>query len=300
MTTRKAASIFAFSCVCLLAGCSRKPDTAMPSGGRIVNVQVLDLPGLSGLARDDASSLFAVPEDIRVLLELSVAGAEQHRYRVSGVPEGVEFESLAWLGKGRFAIGTEGGCKDGSEHVLVVEREGDGAKVVRDIAMPLRAWGAECDDKRGVEGLCAAGGKLIAAIENPLSGKNDERFAAIARIDEQTGEVTAYRLTLTTKTGKIAGLECREKDGAIEVLAIERHFEVSRLLSFTVPLGGAAEAAPRSARLVLDLFPYANGGKRNFEGVVWLDDRRAMLVVDNKYGSVTGPNEMVEVDLAGK
>lgn len=301
MRSRRSLPIVTFSCVVMILGCSRKTEPPMPAGGRLVNLPMHDLSGLSGLARDDAGALFAVPEDERVLVELSVTGQEQHRYRVSGVPEGAEFESLAWLGKDRFAVGTEGGCKDGAEHILVVTREDDRtAKVARDIALPLRAWGATCDEKKGVEGLCAAGGKLIAAIENPLPGKNDERHAALARIDETTGDVTAYRLVLTSKTGKIAALDCRLKDDAIEVLAIERHFEVARLLVFTIPQNGAADETPKTARVVLDLFPYANEGKRNFEGVVWLDDKRAMLVVDNKYGSVTGPNQMVEVDLPGK
>lgn len=269
----------------------------MPAGGRVISMPMQDLPGLSGLARDDAGALFAVPEQERVLIELSATGQEQHRYRVSGVADGIEFESLAWLGKDRFAIGTEGGCKDGAEHVLVITREGESAKVAQDIKVPLSGWGATCDDKRGLEGLCAAGGKMIAALENPLPGKNDERLAAIARIDEATGEVTAYRLTLTSKTGKIAGLDCRVKDGVMEVLAIERHFEVSRLLVFSLPLTGAADPAPQTARMAVDLFPYANEGKRNFEGVVWLDDKHAMLIVDNKFGKITGPNQMVEVDL---
>jgi len=256
-----------------------------------------DLVGLSGLARNDTGALFAVPEEDRFLLAFSATGTEEHRYRVTGAPEGVEFEALAWLGKDRFAIGTEGGCKEGADHVLLVVREGDGAKVTRDIAVPLNAWGASCDEKKGIEGLCAAGGKMIAAFEKPFLEKNDERFAALARIDETSGEVTAFRLALTSKTGKLAGLDCRLKDGAIEVLAIERHFDVAQLVSFTVPLAGAAEETPRTARVVFDLKPYANDGKRNFEGVVWLDDRHAMLIVDNKYGKVTGPNQMVEVDL---
>lgn len=265
-----------------------------------MNMPKQELTGLSGLARDDAGTLFAVPEEDRMLLELSATGQELHRYPVSGVPEGVEFESLAWLGKDRFAMGTEGGCKDGAEHVLLVTRDGDGAKVTQNIKVPLSAWGASCDDKRGIEGLCAAGGKLVAAIENPLPEKNGERYAALARIDEATGDVAAYRLVLTSKTGKISALECRLKDGALEVLAIERHFEVSKLLTFTIPQNGAADEKALAAKIMVDLFPYADEGKRNFEGVVWTDDRHVMLIVDNKYGKVTGPNLMLEVDLPTK
>lgn len=290
-------SIVALVCIGAFAWFSRKTETPMPAAGRIIDTPMQDLAGLSGLARDETGALFVVPEEDPFLLEFSVTGTEQHRYRVTGAPEGFEFESLAWLAKDRFAIGTEGGCKDGADHVLFVTREGDGAKVTRNIAVPLSAWGASCDEKKGIEGLCAAGGKIIAAFEKPFLEKNDERFAALARIDETSGDVTAYRMALTSKTGKLAGMDCRLKDNAIEVLAIERHFDVAQLVSFTVPLAGATEETPRTARVVFDLKPYANDGKRNFEGVVWLDDRRVLLIVDNKYGKVTGPNQMVEVNL---
>lgn len=286
--------------VCALVGCSRKTEAPMPPGARLISMPKQELPGLSGLARDDAGALYAVPEEDRFLLELSATGQEQHRYPVTGVAEGLEFESLAWLGKDRFAMGTEGGCKDGAEHILIVTREGNGAKVAQDIKVPLSAWSTTCDEKRGVEGLCAAGGKLVATIENPLPEKNGERYAALARIDEATGDVAAYRLQLTSKTGKISALDCRMKDGAIEILAIERHFEVSKLLTFTIPANGAAVDTALTAKIMVDLFPYADEGKRNFEGVVWTDERHAMLIVDNKYGKVTGPNLMVEVDLPTK
>jgi len=132
-----------------------------------VNMPMQDLPGLSGLARDDGGLLFAIPEDDRFLVELNAGGQEQHRYRVNGVADGLEFESLAWLGKDRFAIGTEGGCKDGAEHVLIVTREGDAAKVVQEIKLLLDKWGMTCHEKKGVEGLCAASGQIVAAVENP-------------------------------------------------------------------------------------------------------------------------------------
>ena len=115
-------------------GCSSQSAgsaTPLPKGARLVPVPVSDLAGLSGLARDDRGSLWTVPENVPLRLELSAAGAELGRVRVSGVPEGVELESVAWLGADRFAIGTEGGCKDGSERVLLVTREGASAKTTR-------------------------------------------------------------------------------------------------------------------------------------------------------------------------
>ena len=116
-----------------------------------------------------------------ILSQLSEADlAEIQSYIDCTMPGRLE-SALAWLGKDRFGIGTEGGCKDGAEHVLIVTRAGNEAKVTRDIAIPLRAWGATCDEKRGIEGLCAAGGKMVAAFENPLAGKNGERYAAPVR-----------------------------------------------------------------------------------------------------------------------
>jgi len=278
-------------------GCSSSSPPPLPPGARLVPVAVSDLSGLSGLARDDKGALWAVPETKFLLLQISPSGAELGRFPLSGVPEGAELESLAWLGEDRFAIGTEGGCKDGAEKILLVTREEKDARTTRTLNVPLSAWGATCDDKRGLEGLCAAGGKLVAALENPLPGPNGERHAAIARIDEATGDVTALRLALTSDEGKISGLDCRAKNGAIEVLAIERHFTVSRLLSFSVPESGPSDATPIKPTILVDLAPYSNEGKRNFEGAVWIDDTHAALIVDNHYRKITGPNELVEVDL---
>lgn len=292
----KALPIFVVS-LGVLAGCSKKTDAPFPSGGRLVNMPMQDLPGLSGLARDDAGMLYAIPEDERFVVELSAGGQEQHRYRVSGVADGLEFESLAWLGKDRFAIGTEGGCKEGTEHILIVTREGEAAKVVQDIKLPLDKWGMTCDEKKGVEGLCAAGGQIVAAIENPQTGPNDKRWAAVARIDEKTGEVTTFKIALMSKTGKLSGLDCRMQDSNLDVIGVERHFEVSQLVEFILPMTGAADDTIREPKVVLDLMPYVGEAKRNFEGVVWTDDKHVQLIVDNKYGKVTGPNQMVVVDL---
>lgn len=278
-------------------GCSKKTEAPFPSGGRLVNMPMQDLPGLSGLARDDVGMLYAVPEEDRYLVELSASGQEQHRYRVSGVADGLEFESLAWLGKDRFAMGTEGGCKDGFERILIVTREGDAAKVVQEIKLPLEKWGMTCDEKKGVEGLCASGGQIVAAIENPQTGPNEKRWAAIARIDEKTGEITPFKIALMSKTGKISALDCRDKGGNLDILGVERHFDVSQLVEWSMPSSGAADDTIREPSVVKNLMPYVGEAKRNFEGVVWIDDKHVQLILDNKYGKVTGPNQMVEVEL---
>jgi hypothetical protein len=239
--------------------------------------------------------MWSVPEDRPLLVEIPATGAPR-RMSLGGVPEGLELESLAWLGGDTFAAGTEGGCKSGAERILVIVRQGDGARVERALDLPLALWGASCEEHHGVEGLCHAGGKLVAAIEQVIE-KGGERSAPLARVDPNGGDATAYRLALTSTTGKISALDCRARGDTIEVLAIERHFEVSRLLAFSLPASGPAQESPIRPRVVAELFAHTNGGKRNFEGLVWQDDQRAVLMVDNQYRGSTGPNEIVRVEL---
>ena len=136
-----------------------------------------------------------------------------------------------------------------------------------------------------------------------MQAADGRRVTPLARIDPSTGSAAAYRLALTSETGKISGLDCRARGGVIEAIAVERHFEVSRLLAFTLPEGGSAlekqekDDKPIEPRVIADLAGFTNGGKRNFEGVVWIDERRAALIVDNQYRGVTGPNEIVWIDL---
>jgi hypothetical protein len=127
-----------------------------------------------------------------------------------------------------------------------------------------------------------------------------KRFAPVARIDPATGAATPYRVELSSNKGKISSLDCRARGDSIEVLAIERHFEVSRILGFSVPRNGPASGAMLPSRIVTDLVPYTNGNKRNFEGIAWLDEKHVALIVDNHYGRVTGPNELLRLELSGR
>lgn len=281
-----------------------RPRAASPSasdtgeGARTIPLAATDLVGLSSLAVGEGGALFTLPERQPVLLELSQDGAEVRRSAVAGAPEGLEFEALAWLGGPRFAIGTEGGCGAGVERVLLATREGDTTRIDRVLELPLSAWGIRCDERRGVEGLCAASGRIVAALETTIE---DDRTAPIARIPVDASEIAVFRLALTStreQGGKVSGLDCRERGGAIEVVAIERHFELSRVLVFEVPLDGPGDVTPLQPRVLVDLAPHSNGGTRNFEGIVRLDERRLLLVADNHYGRVTGPNELLELTLS--
>jgi hypothetical protein len=270
------------------------PAVSTPSA-RIEKLPIDDVAGLSGLAVDDRGTFWTVPEDAPMLVGISATSAPL-RLPLRGVPEGLELESLAWLGGDRFAAGTEGGCQRGGERILLILREGGEARVERSLDLPLALWGASCDVHHGIEGLCSAGGMLVAAVEHVIAGGGG-RLAPLARVDPQSGEATAYRLALTSETGKISALDCRARGDTIEILAVERHFEVSRLIGFSLPASGPASDAPVRPRIIAELGAHTRGGKRNFEGVVWLDDRRAALIVDNQYRGITGPNEIVHVEL---
>jgi hypothetical protein len=282
-------------------------SSPVPAGDGGVPRQILvtgtDAVGLSSLAVGPSGGLFTMTERKPLLIEVSPSGAKVRETMVSGVPEGLDFESLAWLSGESFAIGTEGGCsKSGADRILLATRDGDAARVTRTLDVPLADFQASCDEGHGIEGLCAASGKLVAAIEAPIDGEGSQRYAPIERIDPETGDRAAFRLSLTStkdEKGKISGLDCRPRgDDLIEVLAIERHFEVSRILSFTIPLKGPGNASPIEPRVLVDLAPHSNDGKRNFEAIVWKDDGHALLIVDNQYGEkVSGPNELLEVTL---
>ena len=80
-------------------------------------------------------------------------------------------------------------------------------------------------------------------------------------------------------------------DGTADVLAIERHYGVSRIIHF-VATPGAADIA---ATLVLDLEPTVRDkfhDKLNLEGIVRLTDGRWVLVNDNQGSRVEGPTKL--------
>jgi hypothetical protein len=205
------------------------------------------------------------------------------------------------------------GLEETGSHAEIVRlaRVGDGFEVVDTVKLGREQVGLEVGHNHGVEGLCAARGRVIAAIESV--GKDARgRWAPVVVLEPGARVALAarYRLRLTTATGKISGLDCwPAADGGIEALAIERHFAVTRLLRFTIPAppegtGGAdgAGSAPGPAaadgdrelqpQVALDLASAVRGAL-NLEGIVRMADGRWVAVVDNQYGRITGPNELL-------
>ena len=254
-------------------------------------VPVATAPGLSGLAADAGGALWTVAERdaraYRIVLDASLRPAIEE-FRVEGVLVGFDLEGIAWLGEGRFALGTEG-QDDGTATVLLAERRGAALAVTGSIALPASAVGIRLTKNQGAEGVCGAGATIIAAIEG-AGEDGGRRWAPVVRISDGAIART-YRVWLTTPTGKLSGLDCRvAADGAADVWAIERHFEVTRLLRFALPAASAGAGADSDVTptVALDLGPVLNG-KLNLEGIAVLPDGRVVAVIDNQYTSIDPP-----------
>ena len=139
----------------------------------------------------------------------------------------------------------------------------------------------------GIEALCGRDGELLAAIESvgkdPISFK---RFAPLVRL--RGDAVHAAKLWLTSETGKISAMACTiADDGTAQVLALERHFGVARILKFTIGRTDV-EITPT---VELDLHPIIHDDY-NLEGIVRLLDGRLVMINDNQGRQASGPTEL--------
>jgi hypothetical protein len=291
--SRRSLALTAAVLAAVAAACGKQPAIDRERAAALFTEVPIDTaPGLSGLAVDEAGRLWTIAERgahaYRITLDAALHPTIE-TFAVEGLPEDVDLEGIATLGGDRFALGTEG-HNDGVATVLVAELRGGALAVIRTIELPERSVGIRLLQNRGAEGVCGAGETIIAAIEG--AGEVDgRRWAPVLRIVD--GAIArAHRVWLTTSTGKLSGLDCTiAPDGAVAAWAVERHFEVTRLLRFTLPpLGaGADEIAPTVA---LDLGPVLSG-RLNLEGIARLPDGRIVTVVDNQWKTITGPSEML-------
>jgi len=290
------------------AACSKSPGA---SGGGIdreraaalfTEVPVDTAPGLSGLATDASGRLWTIAERAyrayRITLDASLRPAIE-TFPIEGIPAGLDLEGIAVLDGSRFALGTEG-HDDGAATILVAELRGTVLAVTQSIDLPESSVGIHLQKNFGAEGVCGAGDMIVVAIEG-AGVDAGRRWAPVLQI--KNGVITRrHRVWLTTQTGKLSGLDCTiAADGTVSSWAIERHFEVTRLLRFTLPPAGAGAGSAGSGAagsddvtptVSLDLAAVLHG-KLNLEGIAQLPDGRIVAIIDNQWKTITGPSELL-------
>lgn len=254
--------------------------------------------GLSGLAVDADGALWTVAERGKVAFRVELDGTRVHaitRHAIE-IDDGRDLESLAWQ-DGQLWAGLE--TRGSAVEVVALAPLPDGTsyRAIPFAEITSAEAGTPVGDNHGVEGLCIAGDWMLAAIE-AAGSDGAGRWAPLAMMARNAAQSNrrVFRLRLSSATGKLSGLDCRIVEGGrIEVIAIERHFEVTRLLTFDFDPASPLVKDPDVdivPRLALDLGPVLRGAL-NLEGVAWLPDGRVALVVDNQYGKITGPDELL-------
>ena len=291
-----------------LIACARRPppvpEGLAAQGVHRITVDTGDAHGLSGLALAPDGALWTVAERsaaaFRVELDTSRAPPAVRaiaRWPVVGLPAGEELEALAALPDGTMLAGTEGSAQ-GVVHAYRLA-PADGRLEVRGgpIALAADVLGVDAGANHGAEGACAIAGTIVLAIE--ATGRDaGGRWAPVALVaDRPDGAApTIARVRLTTDTGKLSGLDCWRDGERLRVIAIERHFAVTRVLGFELPVSAATAEAPPAPTLtptvLIDLAPVLHGSL-NLEGLVRLPDGHLVAVVDNQYGRLTGPDELL-------
>ena len=202
---------------------------------------------------------------------------------IQGAPEDLDLEGLA-CHEGRFYIATESDDSTrNSDVVLVVEVEGSTANVIETIVL-VYPEDLLAGVNQGLEGLCIAGDWLIAAGEILRTDSSGQRQAPFLR--QRLGDSNAFLhwVNLSSSTGKISGIDCRMRGNVFEIFAIERHYEVSRVLHFDLRTDSS------QSETVLDLAHLVRETE-NFESILVDDRGEVRLTNDNQYKTVTGPTE---------
>ena len=281
----------------VLAACSAKHDASNAATALFDELPLRPglPPGISDLSLDDRGHIWAVAERDHVVVELVLEGSplaiKDVEHPLDGIPAGVDTEAIAWLGNNRFAIGTEG-QDEATASVLFGELRADG-HIVMTKTLPLtdKDVGLELVPNHGVEGLCGNGEDVIASIESVATLPDGARYAPLVHLHGQT--ITAVtRLRLTSNVGKISALFCTfAADGTAQVLAIERHYGVTRILSFVL----ASDAKDATPTIAMDLWPIVRDRyheQLNLEGIVRTRDGRWILVNDNQGKELEGATRL--------
>jgi hypothetical protein len=255
------------------------------------------LRGLSGVTVDETGRLWAVRERTAALVPLRLDGSrvveDGAPIEVAGWRADTDAESIAWVGPGRFVLGAEprwAGERD-TDAVVEVTVSNGAAAVTGTRTVAYAPFGVRAEANRGLEGLGSTPDAVVAAAETVVATAAG-RDTPLWRLAPD-GTVTTARLRLTSETGKVSDLAARDEGAVTHLLAIERHYSVSRLVAADVTWG-SPEATP--ARVVRDLAAVL-APVPNLEGIVWLADGRVVLLADNDSGGQAGP--VVAVVIAG-
>lgn len=243
--------------------------------------------GLSGLARHQTGMFLSVPERRSLFVPFSVStssGANAAMpLEILDVPRGMDLEGLALLDNTRFALATEHHVPRDDNWILLGEITGNKGRITSTISVSYDLWKLEAEPNRGLEGLCFVNGpdRLIVAVETVIE-EDGRRFAPIATVILSDRSVVPSRVELTTAIGKISALECRVIGDRVEVTAIERHYEVSRLIRF--------QLGDEKARPLIDLAAVSGTDPvPNFEGLAFSADDTVVLIADNSPGFAPNP-----------
>ena len=270
-----------------LAACShdRGPIDREAARGVFEEKRIDAPPGMSDLTLDDRGVMWAIAERDRVVLELTL-GKPPIRHPLDGIPAGIDTEGLAWLAPGQFAIGTEGADAP-TASIVFAELRGDRLVATRTRPLTSSELGVDLIINHGIEALCGRPDELLAACETVGKLPDGTRFAPIVRLRGDTTSLA--KLRLTTDRGKISAMTCTlAADGTAQVLAIERHYGVSRILNFSIGRDDR-EVTPT---VLIDLQPILHDAL-NLEGIVRLPDGRMVAINDNQGATVQGPTELL-------
>ncbi len=274
----------------VLAACGKSHEPGLldkhAAEGVFEEVPLHAPPGMSDLTIDDRGVMWAIAERDREVLEIEL-GKQPIVHPLDGVPAGLDTEAIAWLGEGRFAIGTEGN-EAASASIMFAEQQLQHIVVVRTRTLTSEDLGVQLTDNHGIEAMCGKGDEIFAASESVGRLPDGTRYSALVHM--RGGEpLHVTKIRLTTANGKISALHCTWLvDASVQVVAIERHYSVSRILSFTL----ARDAVEVTPTIELDLAPILNDSL-NLEGIVRLPDGRLVAINDNQGKSVRGRTELL-------
>lgn len=251
-------------------------------------------PGLSGLAWLPEGRLLAVSERGGSVVLLDPMRRRPSEVRaVRGVPSGLDLESVATVGGGRLAFGTESQDPRRSVDLVVLGSLGpEGVEIDQAIELSWVPFGMRPEANRGIEAVCSAGDTLVAVGEQ-VGIVRGQRYAPVWLRDHDGGPIRTARLLLSSSEGKISGVACRTgPDHALQLTAIERHFSTIRIVRWTLT---GQDAEPVLPSAVKDLARALGSDPPNPEGLT-LDPAGGMwLVSDNDYGGVDGPARLLRL-----